>query len=262
MAQDNPNDTMQVDEPQTSTQVPDGVTPTEQSAEQGANALGAEPIIVDGTGNTDAPGMDDAEDEMPDAESEESEDVGDTASAPEPASNANEVATSPQANAPSEKSEEDADDRSEIEKQPYDFDHCTVQIAIQLLPDDQGHLGDGDANGRMVVVGVRSHLDAPILRVVRLNEIGPLPPLVTTLLDELKAELPAREQAARTAFEKKKEEKARRKSVVTASKTPRGKKSKTTLSAAPAASTAPTTDNRPRPEVQVTTAPQQQMGLF
>ena len=262
MAQDNPSDTVQVEEPQAAAQVPDGVTPTALSVEPSANALGAEPItevtlvIDDGTANTDAPGMDDAEDEIPDVESEENEDVGGTASAPESASDANGTATSPQANAPSEKSEEDADDRSEIEKQPYDFEHCTVQIAIQLLPDD------GDANGRMVVVGVRSHLDAPILRLVRLNELGALPTPITALLDERKAELPKREQAAREAFEKKKEERAKRKSVVTASRTSRGKKAKTTLSAAPAASTAPTTDNRPRPEVQGTTAPQQQMGLF
>jgi hypothetical protein len=113
----------------------------------------------------------------------------------------------------------------------------------------------------MVVVGVRSHLDAPILRLVRLNELGALPPLVNTLLDELKADLPKREQAAHEQFERKKEEKAKRKSVVTASKTSsRGKKTKA-MSAAPA-SNVTATDNRPRPEVQVTTAPQQQMGLF
>jgi len=150
----------------------------------------------------------------------------------------------------------ETDERSDLEKQPYDFDHCTVQIAIQLLPDD------GDPNGRKAVVGVRSHLDVPILRLVRLNEIGALPPLVATLLDELKAELPAREQAAREAFEKKKEEKAKRKSAVTASKTSRGKKTKATLSTAPASSNATTPDPRPRPEVQATTASQQQMGLF
>jgi len=151
--------------------------------------------------------------------------------------------------------EADVDERSEIEKQPYDFDHCTVQIAIQILP------GDGDANERMVVVGVRSHLDSPLLRLVLLNELGTLPPIVNALLDELKTELPAREQAAREAFEKKKEEKAKRKATVTASKTARGKKTKATLATAPASSNA-TTDNRPRPEVQATTAPQQQMGLF
>lgn len=255
MAQDNPND-VQVEEPQPAAQVPDDAAPTEQSVETSANALGLEPSIDDGPGNTDASGMDDAEDEMPDAESEESEDVSDAANPSESASDANSTTTSQSPGAPAAKPEEDTDERCEIEKQPYDFDHCTVQIAVQLLPDD------GDPNGRMVVVGVRSHLDAPILRVTRLNELGALPPLVTVLLDELKAELPKREQAAREQFERKKEEKAKRKSVVTASKTSRGKKNKTTLATAPAASNATTTDSRPRPEVQVTAAPQQQIGLF
>jgi hypothetical protein len=262
MAQDNPNDTTQVGEPQATVTVPDDATPTEQSAEPSANALGAEPItaatlvIADGTESTDAPGRDDAADEIPDAEAEESEDVGDPTDAPASSSDASSASTSQPPDAPSAKSEEETDDRSEIEKQPYDFDHCTVQVAIQLLPDD------GDANGRMVVVGVRSHLDAPILRVTRLNELGALPPLVTVLLAELKADLPNREQAARQAIAKKKEESARRKSVVTASRTPRGKKNAkaTTLSTASIAN-APT-DNRPRPEVMVPTNPQQQMGLF
>jgi hypothetical protein len=212
--------------------------------------------MADGRANTDAPATDDAEDEIPDVESEEDEDTGEEASAAASPSDANGAATSQSPNAPPAKSEEDSDERCEIEKQPYDFDHCTVQIAIQLLPDD------GDANGRMVVVGVRSHLDAPILRLVRLNELGALPPLVTTLLDELKADLPKREQTAREQFERKKEEKAKRKSAITASKTSRGKKNakSTTLTTAPSAN-APT-DNRPRPEVNVPTNPQQQMGLF
>lgn len=152
-------------------------------------------------------------------------------------------------------SQVEKDERSEIEKQPYDFDHCTVQIAIQLLPND------GDPNGRMVVVGVRSHLDVPILRFVRANELGTLPPIVNTLLDELKAELPVREQAAREAFERKKAEKAKCQTTVTASKTTRGKKAKPTLASAPASSSA-TTDHRPRPEVKVSGTPQHQMGFF
>ena len=261
MAQDNPNDTTQVGEPQATVTVPDGAMPAEASVEPSANALDQEPITAvtlvsdDGTGNTDAPAMEDAEDEIPDVESEEDEDTGKEASAPASPSDANGATASQSPNAPSATSEEETDDRSEIEKQPYDFEHCTVQIAIQLLPDD------GDANGRMVVVGVRSHLDAPILRVTRLNELGALPPLVTVLLAELKADLPNREQAARQAIEKKKEERAKRRSVVTAPRTPRGKKNAkaTTLPTAPSAN-APT-DNRPRPEVTVSN-PQQQMGLF
>ncbi len=151
----------------------------------------------------------------------------------------------------------DEEDRSEIAKQPYDFERCTVQIAIQLLPDD------GDPNGRMVVVGTRSHLDTPILRFMRWNELGTLPPVVNALLDQLKSEFPIREQAAHAAYEKKKEEQAKRKVTVNAPKTSaRGKKTKAATLATPPTSATTVTDNRPRPEVQATTAPQQQMGLF
>jgi len=182
-------------------------------------------------------------DDATEAKTSSPSDLADSAASP---SNTSAASSTPDAN---------TDDCCAIEKQPYDFDHCTVQIAIQLLPND------GDANDRMVVVGVRSHLDAPILRVTRLNELGALPPLVSALLDELKAELPKREQAAREAVEKKRTEQAQRK-IVMAPKSTRGKQGKATLATAPAPSDATAADNRPRPESQVTTAPQQQRGLF
>jgi hypothetical protein len=147
-------------------------------------------------------------------------------------------------------------------RQPTLLEHCTVQIAIQLLPDD------GDANGRRVVVGVRSHLDAPLLRFIRLNELGPLPPSVNALVDQLKAEFPAREQAALAALAKKKEEEVKRRADLEARRvnaTPRDKK----RAKANARSTAPTStiaviavDDRPRPQVTVPTNTQQQLGLF
>jgi len=191
----------------------------------------------------DADPEDAVRENVTEAETSSPSDSADSATLP---SDTSTVSSTPDAN---------TDDRCAIEKQPYDFDHCTVQIAIQLLP------SDGDANDRMVVVGVRSHLDAPILRVTRLNELGALPPLVTALLDELKAELPKREQAVRDALEKKKAEQAQRK-IVMAPKSTRGKQGKATLATAPAPSDATAADNRPRPEAQVTTAPQQQKGLF
>ena len=245
MTQDNANQPIVVEEPHTSDQSP---------------AVQVDPA-TDTTTETQVTesATEEVEDEF--AEAEEEEETED-ASPNEPAEtvtsspgDSSESTTPSSATLTSANSEADKDERSELAKQPYDFDHCTVQIAIQLLPDD------GDVNGRMVVVGVRSHLDTPILRFVRVNELGTLPPIVNALLDELKAELPAREQTAREAYEKKKEEKAKRQATVTASKTARGKKTKATLSTAPASPNA-TTDNRPRPEVQPTTAPQQQMGLF
>ena len=42
-------------------------------------------------------------------------------------------------------------------EEPYDFDRCTIQIGLQLLPDD------GDPAGRPIVVGVRNHADAPVI---------------------------------------------------------------------------------------------------
>ena len=242
MTQDNANEPTVSEEPEVSDQ------------SQVGDPAGAQATTES---QTTEPAMDDAEEDDGEGETDPEEDDETTETGSPPQDDTANVVPSTSATAPAQSTANvEADERSDLEKQPYDFDHCTVQIAIQHLPDD------GDPNGRKVVVGVRSHLDAPILRLVRLNEIGPLPPLIATLLDALKAELPAREQAAREAYEKKKEEKAKRKSVVTASKTSRGKKTKATLSTAPTSSNASTIDTRPRPEVQATTAPQQQMGLF
>jgi hypothetical protein len=85
-------------------------------------------------------------------------------------------------------------------EEPYDFDRCTIQIGLQLLPDD------GDPAGRPVVVGVRNHADAPIVALTRLSTLGPLPQLVTELLDRLRAELPERKIAKEEAVARKKAE--------------------------------------------------------
>ena len=54
-------------------------------------------------------------------------------------------------------------------EEPYDFDRCTIQIGIQLLP------ADGNPAGRPIVVGVRNHADAPIIRFMHQHELGTLP---------------------------------------------------------------------------------------
>lgn len=266
MTQDNPNDTVNAVDPQAVRVVPDDQAQA-QSVEPASDVFAEAPRVGEEMQDEIARADDGADDEMSDDASEVEEESKDDqghlgdADTTDPISTPNASTTTQSPTAPSASSD-DADERCEIERQPYDFDHCTVQIAIQLLPDDQGHLGDSDSNGRMVVVGVRSHLDTPILRCVRLNELGALPPIVNALLDELKAELPTREQAARAAFEKKEIEKAKRKSVVTVSRTSaRGKKTKTPMSAVPASNTM-AADNRPRPEVTVPANPQQQIGLF
>ena len=65
---------------------------------------------------------------------------------------------------------------------------------------------DGDPAGRPVVVGVRNHADAPIVALTRLSTLGPLPQLVTELLDRLRAELPERKIAKEEAVARKKAE--------------------------------------------------------
>jgi hypothetical protein len=245
MSHDNPNEPTIAEEPQPSD--PSHAKQGDPASEQATT----EPQVAE-------PAMDETAEDVAEEDADPEDALRDEATETEtssPSDAANPVSPSTDTTPTPSTTDTDADDRCPIEKQPYDFDHCTVQIAIQLLPDD------GDANSRMVVVGVRSHLDAPILRVTRLNELGALPPLVTALLDELKAELPKREQAAREAIEKKKAEQAQRKSIVTA-KTARGKKGKASPATVAASSNATVPDNRPRPEVQVTTAPQQQRGLF
>lgn len=254
MSQDNLTEQVNLSEPQVIATVPDELAQSAHSTERAENALAEKSQVVEDANDettsvpADADLVDGAESDEEDSTDET--DVSTTASTPA------DLLTTQSSTAPTANTE-DVDDRCEIEKQPYDFDHCTVQIAIQLLPDD------GDPNGRMVVLGARSHLDSPILQFIHLNELGTLPPVINTILDQLKSELPAREQAAREAYEKKKEEKAKRKAIVNGPKTSaRGKKTKaTTLSTSPT-SNANVTDNRPRPEVPVTITPQQQMGLF
>ena len=252
--QDNLNNPTQIEEPAALAQVSDRESQQDLTSTPVASAQ-ADPYAPEVAEINLA---DDEEGEIAANEVEESEDAEGESNTTELASQTNDSPAIGDSN-PSPASEQKApeDDRCEIAKQPYDFDHCTIQIAIQLLPDD------GDSNGRMVVVGTRSHLDAPILRFIRLNELGALPPIVNTLLDQLKSELPARAQAAHEAYEKKKEEQAKRKVVVNAPKaSARGKRTKAATLATPPASTTTVTDNRPRPEVQPTTTPQQQMGLF
>ena len=244
MTQDNADQQIVAEEPQASDQNP--AMQVDPASEQ----ISDEPQVTE-------PAMEEVEDELAEEKGDSEDATRDETTETESPSQddtADNVPSSSSTPSVQSKDDADVDDRCEIAKQPYDFDHCTVQIAIQLLPDD------GDANGRIVVVGVRSHLDTPILRLVRLNELGSLPPPVNELLDALKAELPAREQAAHEAFEKKK---ANRKAVVTVSKTTtRGKKNKAVTLATSPTSNASANDNRPRPEVQVTATPQQQMGLF
>jgi hypothetical protein len=76
--------------------------------------------------------------------------------------------------------------------EPYNFDRCTITIGIQLLP-----LAEvGDPKERQAIIGVRNHNDPPILRMGRWEDLATgFRFIAQELLDQLRADLPARERA-------------------------------------------------------------------
>ena len=131
--------------------------------------------------------------------------------------------------------EDDDDERTAIEKQPYAFESCTISISIQLMP-------TGVDGIRPVVFGIHSHGGAPSrLTAITLLELGALPAPIEAALRDFQAELPARGEAAAAALAKEKSERAERRARLaaprapkTAGKTPPAKKKKgLDLSAAP-----------------------------
>lgn len=212
----------------------------------------------DSEGAAEAPDQETEQEEQEGADTEDVEEleaeVSDAAPCEGTAVAPTSSATSTTAAAPNQPQEEDS--RSDFEKQPYEFDRCTVQIAIQLLPND------GDANGRPVLIGVRTHLDAPIVRMMRANELGDLPPAITTLVEQLKGELPAREEATRERWEKEKEARARRHSKASPVKAAKPAKPKTVGAAAAPAPSVLTDEQRANSVGQAAVANKQQMALF
>ncbi len=228
----------------------------------------ASPIV--GEGASDSEGADEASDQETEQEEQDEADTDDTneleagASDAAPSEGTPDTPTSgsPSATAPAPNPSQDEDPRSAFEKQPYEFDHCTVQIAIQLLPND------GEAGGRPSLIGVRTHLDAPIVRMMRANELGDLPPAITALVEQLKGELPNREQAARERWEKEKEARARRHTKASSAKEAKAAKGakpakpKTVQGAAAPAASLLTDEQRANAVGQAAVANKQQMALF
>lgn len=172
---------------------------------------------------------------------------------------------------------QEEDRRAAVEKQPYDYDKCTVQIAIQLLPGDQGspsapaaEQGSGDASGkgRRAIIGVRTHMDAPIVRMLRAEELGELPPVIMALLEQLKSELPAREQAAQERLEKDKEARARKHTKASPAKETKARKAakpdkpKTVQGAAAPAPSVLTAEQRANAVNKANADDKQQLALF
>ncbi len=209
---------------------------------------------------TDAEDMEEPHNTEPEGKEEIEE--GATDAAPGDAAVPSPAPTAASTVAESNKAAGEADPRSDIERQPYDFDRCTVQIAIQLLPND------GDAKGRPVLIGVRTHLDAPMVRMMRANDLGDLPPAITALVGQLKSELPAREQAARERWEKEKEARAPRHTKASPAKavrTARGSRPAKATTVGAGAAPAPsvlTDEQRANAVDQAATANKQQMALF
>lgn len=97
-----------------------------------------------------------------------------------------------------------ADPKSE----PYDFDRCTVSINIQLLATIES---ESDANGktRKAIVSISTHGSTPIIKLTQFHQMQDS---ILELMDEIRAEMPKREQAeAKAEAEKKQKEEARSK---------------------------------------------------
>jgi hypothetical protein len=104
---------------------------------------------------------------------------------------------------PTEKKPEATKQVNIVEEDPYEFGKCLITVAMALMPDD------GSPDGRMVMLGIRNHQDAPILATCRLSDLMPLPDPVQQLLEQLKDQLPARSEKA--AERKAKAEEAKKK---------------------------------------------------
>ena len=98
-------------------------------------------------------------------------------------------------------------DPAKFSDEPYIWAQCTIQVSLQILPEDGPSSSD-----RKVILGVRTHEDAPLLALKRLSDLEPLPAPLTELLTQLAAQLPERAatERKRLAEEKTKAEEAKR----------------------------------------------------
>ena len=103
--------------------------------------------------------------------------------------------------------------------EPYVPGQCTIILALAIRPDD------GHPDGRLVVLGARSHDEAPILITARLNTLQLPEPLAQLLADYeaqlprrgvVKAEARAKEAAEKKAAEERRQASASRKGAATA----------------------------------------------
>lgn len=76
------------------------------------------------------------------------------------------------------------------QSEPYEWEKCTVRLSITFFPDD------GNDGGRQIVLGCNTHSDPPLIEPVREVELGTLPPIVVSLLERLKEQLPQQAEIA------------------------------------------------------------------
>lgn len=131
------------------------------------------------------------------------------------------------------------------EKEPYNFDGCTVTAVVQLLPEAEGI--------RKCVVSVRTHDFTPriaIVDVATVNELSQIAGVLASVFEQYRNELPAR-----AADKMKKEKPAAKKQSKTGSKSakPTTVQSKATANSETTASAAP---------APVSETDQSQQGLF
>lgn len=75
-----------------------------------------------------------------------------------------------------------------VTKEPYRWSECTINIQIQLLPQK----GEPE---RTAIIGIRTHLDAPLIKRMKADRLEPLPACIADLIAEMKEELPIRAAA-------------------------------------------------------------------
>lgn len=99
----------------------------------------------------------------------------------------------------SEESQSESSDSAQPPVAEYTFESCTIEIRIQLMP--ARTLADREGEDRRVWIGVREHDGVnpgdPLLREVRLSELGGWPVGIEELLAQLRAEMPTRASAAK-----------------------------------------------------------------
>jgi len=102
---------------------------------------------------------------------------------------------------------------------PYTYDACVISASISWMPED------GDPAGRQMVISVRNHLDQPIMRFYRENELPFEQSLdvIGAMLQELETDMPNRKMAKLKAIAGKKKNKSKPASGSAVSSTSDGK---------------------------------------